>query len=375
MTRFRTVLLLSALLALATGLAACGGGDSEADAQEVVESATLEGIESGEFDLMVEIGSSGEQSGDLKLDVSGPFRAGGDGELPQLAVEVSAKGELEGENVDFEGGLTLLSDRAFVNFEGTEYEVDPTTFGFVKSGLEQAQQSPESSADVTACQDAATGLDLALIEDPQNEGSADVDGQETTKISGELDLAAAIDAVIALTEDPACGAQLESAGPLPLDQLDEAKQEVTKAVKKAQVELYVGEDGIVRRLVADLVVAPGDDGGEVRVAVDLTLSNVNGEPEISEPSGAQPLEDLFKQLGVNPLELLEGSGGITGALEGLIEPDSSGGNGGGGSGGGGSSDGSSSGGGVDLGDQQAYLECLQEVETASDLQDCASLAP
>ena len=49
-----------------------------------------------------------------------------------------AKGSAKGEDIDFEGGLTLLSDRAYVNYEGTEYEVDPTTFGFVKSGFEQA---------------------------------------------------------------------------------------------------------------------------------------------------------------------------------------------------------------------------------------------
>ena len=51
-----------------------------------------------------------------------------------------------GENIDFEGGLTLLTDSAFVDYEGTEYEVDPTTFGFVKSALEQAQQQEGSEA-------------------------------------------------------------------------------------------------------------------------------------------------------------------------------------------------------------------------------------
>lgn len=369
MNRIRIALLFGALLALAATVAACGGDDSEADAQEVVASATLEGIESGELDLALDLSSSGEKSGDLAVTLSGPFRAGGNGELPELAIAVSAKGELDGNDVDFEGGLTLLSDRAFVNFKGTEYEVDPTTFGFVKSGLEQAQQSPQSSGDVTACQDAATGLDLtSLIKNPQNEGSVDVEGQETTKISGELDVAGAVDAVTALTEDPACGAQLEAAGALPLDQLDDAKREVTEAVKKAQIELYVGEDGIVRRVEAELKIAPGDGKGTVEASLELTLSGVNEEQEISAPDGAKPLEELFKDLDLNPAELLEGGGGVTGALEGLIDPGSAG-------GGGASGGGSGSSGSVNPDDQQAYLECLQEVETASDLQDCASLAP
>jgi len=378
LTRIRIVLLLSALLALATGLAACGGDDGGSDAEEVVESATLEGIESGKIDLSLDVSSSGERSGNLKITASGPFQAGGEGELPQLAIAATAKGKVDGDNVDFKGGLTLLSDRAFIEYDGNVYEVDPTTFGFVKSGLEQAEQSPESSGDVTACQDAATGLDLAsLIADPQDEGSAEVDGQETTKIGGRLDVGGAADAVIALTEDPACGAQLEAAGELPLDELEDAKGEVTDAVKKADVELYVGDDGIVRRVVADLDVTPAD-GGRVTASLDLTLSAVNQEQEIPTPTATRQLEDLFGDLEINPTELLEGgTGGITGTLEGLLDSDDSkgGGSSGGGSSGGGSSGGSGSGGSVDADQQQAYLKCLQEVETASDLQDCASLAP
>ena len=32
----------------------------------------------------------------------------------------------------------LLGDKAYVNYEGTEYEVDPTTFSFVKSTVPAA---------------------------------------------------------------------------------------------------------------------------------------------------------------------------------------------------------------------------------------------
>ena len=52
----------------------------------------------------------------------------------------------KGEDIDFDGGLTLLTDRAFVEYKGTEYEVDPTTFGFLKSAFEQAQQQGGAEA-------------------------------------------------------------------------------------------------------------------------------------------------------------------------------------------------------------------------------------
>lgn len=375
MNRIRIALLLGALAALATAFSACGGSSSSADPEEVIGNATLQGIESGKLDLSVDVNSKGEKSADLTISLSGPFQQQGKGDLPLLDMTVAAKGRVNGDDVDFKGGLTLLSDRAYVGYEGTEYEVDPTTFGFVKSSFEQAQQAPQEGADAGACQDAATGIDLgALIENPQNEGSADVEGEATTKISGDLDVGGAVDAVIGLAEDPACQSQLEAAGTLPLDQLDEAKGELTGAVKKAHGEIYVGDDGIIRRVVAELVVEP-KGSGRVAVDLDLTISGINAEQEIAAPKGAKPLEDLFKKLGINPLELLEGGGGgIAGLLEGLIEDDGGSGSAGGGSSGSGSS-GSGSSGGVNLDDQQAYLECLQEVETASDLQKCASLAP
>jgi hypothetical protein len=93
--------------------------------------------------------------------------------------------------------------------------------------------------------------------------------------------------------------------------------------------------------------------------MELTLSGVNEEQSFSEPSDAKPLEALFKQLDVNPLELLEGlqGEGLGGLLEGLS---------GGASGGGASGDSGAA-------KAKEYAQCLQEVETSADLQKCADL--
>jgi hypothetical protein len=269
--------------------------------------------------------------------------------------------------------LTLLSDRAYVNYKGTEYEVDPTTFGFVKSGFEQAQQQGDSEAnagDVTACQEAASGLKVAsFVDGLTNEGSADVDGTSTTKVSGDLNTAGAVDAIIKLTENPACSAQLEAAGPLPLGELEKAKGELTSAVKVAHVDVYVGDDNIVRKLAGELTIEPkGSSNEKVEVDFELSLSGVNEEQEISAPSNAKPLEGLFQKLNINPIELLEAGSsgeGLGGLLEGIT--------GGGASAGGGSPSGGSEGSSGSGGSQQAYLECLKGAETPADLQKCASL--
>ncbi len=377
MSRFRIFALIAVLAALATAFAACGGSSdkSSEDPQQVLDNASLEGVNSGNLDISLAVKTEGDEDGDLNVSLSGPFEAAANkGDLPQLALTAKANGSAEGDDIDFEGGLTLLSDRAFVNYKGTEYEVDPTTFGFVKSAFEQAQQggSEANPADVTACQEAATGLKVGDFADNlSNEGSADVDGTSTTKVSGDLDVGGAIDAIIELSEDPACSAQLEAAGPLPIGELEKAKGELTSAVKKAHIEVYVGDDNIIRKLDAELTIEPKDSGGEkVEVDFAISLSGVNEEQDIAAPADAKPLEGLFQKLGVNPLELLEAGSSGEGLGE-LFEDITGGGSLGGGSSSGGSGAAGGSGGSDG---QQAYLECLKGAETPSDLQKCASLA-
>jgi hypothetical protein len=369
LSRIRILALFATLAALASVFAACGGSDSGSeDPQKVVENASLEGVKSGEFEMSLNVNAEGEEGGEFEAALSGPFEAGAKGELPQAEVSVEANGSAQGENIDFEGGLTLLTDRAYVEYEGTNYEVDPTTFGFLESAFEQAQQQEGSEADVTACQKAAEGIKFSQFADNlENEGSEDIDGTSTTKVSGDLNVNGAIDALIKLTEDPACSAQLEAAGPLPLGELEEAKGELSKAIKKSHVEIAVGDDDIVRKFGIELTVEPPQAKGEkVEVEMEITLSGVNEEQSFSKPSDAKPLEGLLKKLGVNPLELLEagGSGGLGGLLEGVM----------GGSSGGGSSPGAS--GASELGasgSQKEYVQCLQKAQTPADLQKCARL--
>jgi hypothetical protein len=370
LSRFRIFALLATVAALMTIFAACGGGDDETgsssgdDPQKVVENASLEGMKSGNFEMTLHVSSEGEEEGEVDLTLAGPFEEGAKGELPQLEMTAELEGSVGGEDLNFDGGLTLLTDRAFVDYDGTAYEVDPTTFGFVKSAFEQAQQQ-EGKEDITACQQAAEGIEFSQFADTlTNEGDVDVEGTPTTKVSGDLNVSGAIDALIDLTEDPACSAQLEAAGPLPLDELEEAKGELSKAIEKAHIDLYVGDDDIVRKLAAELTIAPpGAEDEKVEMEMELTLSEVNEEQSFSAPADAEPLEGLFKELGVDPLDFLEAAegNGLGGLLEGVT--------------GGASSGDSSSGDSSGLGgaDQDKYVKCLQAAQTPADLQKCASL--
>jgi hypothetical protein len=370
LSRVRILTLFVALIALASTFAACGGSSSDSP-QAVVDDATLQGVESGDVNLSLGIDVKGEKSGHIDVGVSGPFQKEDEAELPEFDLTAAAKGSIGGEDVNFDGGFTLLGgNKAYVGYEGDEYEVDPTTFGFVKSALKK--QSGGQSSEASACTDSVGKLKISdFMENLKEGGSADVGGTSTTKVSGDLNASAALDAVSELLEDPACSEQLEAAGSLPSTaELDAAKGTLQDSVKDTHIDLYVGDDHIVRQISAQATIEPpagSDSKGvkSVQLDLDLKLTGVNEEQEISAPKTAKPLSDLFLKLGINPIELLglfEGQGsGLGGLLEGLN------GIGGSSSGGGGGGSGSSGGG------QQAYLECLQGAHTATAIQNCVGM--
>ncbi|HYP55414.1 MAG TPA: hypothetical protein VEQ41_03815 [Solirubrobacterales bacterium] len=360
MSRLSLISVLAALVA-AISLSACGdGGGGGGDPRETIDSATLEGIESGNLDLTLAVDVPGKEGGDLDLQLSGPFRGGAKGDLPQLDFDATARGSLSGEELDFEGGLVLLPGTAYVNYEGTEYEVDSTSYSFIEPILDPAAQGQSGSE--ARCEEAVGELPISRFVDNLRGGEgADVEGTDTTKVSGDLDVRGALDALLDLAEEPSCKAQTAAAGELPpRKEVEAARDEIEAGLKDARIEVYVGEDDIVRRISAELEVEPRQRSasGPRRASIDLelNLSGVNEDQEISAPPNPKPLNDLFLKLGVNPLELLgllEGEG-LAEIIEGIGSAATGGGSGG--------------------ASQQRYLECLSEASSPLDLQRCNRLA-
>jgi hypothetical protein len=332
---FHSLVAVVALVATTAALSACGGSSDKSgeSPQTVLDEATLQGIESGDIDLTLGVKAPGKEGGNIDVSLSGPFQGEGKGSLPQLDMTAKAQGSFNGKDIDFDGGLVLLPNSAYVNYEGVEYEVDPTTFSFVESTLKQAQReggAESGSAGVAACQEEFGNLKVAdFIEGSTNEGSAEVDGTSTTKVSGDLNVSGALDTVLEVVESQACRTQLAAAGPLPSkSEIDSAKEEVNKSLKSAHVDVYVGDDNIVRQISAQLTIEPKNGGSgpkSVEIDLDLKLTGVNEEQEISAPANAKPLSRLFVKLGINPIELLgllqgeEGGESLGDLLEGLGE--------------------------------------------------------
>lgn len=321
MSSLRITTVSIAMVALALAMSACGGGDN--GAQEIVDEATLSGVESGKLDLSLGIDGTSGEGERLDVELSGPFEAGKDAQSLRLDLTATVKGEVNGEKVDFEGGATVPdANKAYVGFEGAEYRLDATTYGFVQSALGESEE-------VSACQEVVEERKLSeFIEDPTEEGTAEVGGTSTTKVSGDVDTETANEAFSEMKEDALCSEQLQAVPGFEesLGEIEKSEGGTESTIENAHLVLYVGEDHIVRRLQAQVSVDPpqgsGPEGADsADFDVDLTLTDVNEPQTISAPKSSKPLSALFIELGINPIELLGvlqggiGGAGLTNFLE------------------------------------------------------------
>lgn len=374
MTRTRS-LFAAAVLALTvpTAMAGCGGDDASDESPQEVIDATFqndEQITSGVLDLSLSA-SAGDQ-GSFEASLSGPFQGVADDPtvLPQLDLTAAVSGEGAGQSVNFEGGLVVSEDNAFVEYGGETYEVGTETFSSLKESMEASAGELDDAGDDEdpsatfreGCEQAleSQGGDPAACDfdiggwftDLTNEGSEDVEGAETVHISGAIDVPQLIEDLTGL------------AGSVPgaEQQVDQAQiDQVSEAITSADFDLYSGtEDDILRKLDFGLTIDPSAIEGATPVPVDaidfgfsFAFSEVNEEQTVDAPEDAQPIEDLLGQFGVSGLGPIDGLDGLGGDF------DAGGDAGGGGGGGAGSSD--------------AYLDCIaaagNDPEQAADCLD------
>jgi hypothetical protein len=309
MTLRPRLLLLTLAAVLAALVIGCGGGDGEgasADADTSVDQVlkdTFSGkkkVESGKLDLSLKLdvqGSSDSQlQGPISLRLSGPFQTEGKGKLPQFDIDAA----FEGAGQSLEAGVISTGDKAFVNFQGTDYAVSDQVFQQFKAGYEQAQKQ---SADKGNQQSLATlGIDpRRWLTNPKNEGEAKVGDTDTIKITGGVDVNKLLDDVNTALEK-ARNLGVQGSESLPEKLTDKQKQEAADAIKDLSVEIYTGkEDTTLRRMVVNMGVDAKDSSGggatTGTLTLDFSLLDLNEDQTIEAPSGAKPFDQLLGQLG------------------------------------------------------------------------------
>ena len=305
-TRPRSFLVLFAAL-LAVVVAGCGGGgggaaaDEDASVDELLQQ-TFSGkkkVDSGKLDLTLKIdlqGGSSRVQGPISLRLSGPFETQGEGKLPKFDVDAS----FEGAGQNLQAGLTSTGDKAFVNFQGTDYAVSDRVFQQFKAGYEQAQKQ---SADKGNQQSLATlGIDpRRWLTDAKNAGEAKVGDTDTIKITGGVDVNKLLDDVNTAL-DKARNLGVQGSDTLPEKLTDKQKQEAADAIKDLSVEIYTGKDDTtLRRMLVTMGVDAKDDAGggatSGTLILDFSLLELNEDQSIEAPSGAKPFDELLGELG------------------------------------------------------------------------------
>jgi hypothetical protein len=304
MTRVRPVLLSLLLLAVAP-LAACGGDDSggggeaasaQTDVNTLLEQ-TFTGskkVESGNLSLAIKLDASGGDTGvdgPVSLSLKGPFQTQGKGKLPKFKLDAA----FEGAGQSITAGAISTGDKGYLSFQGTDYVVEGQVFEQFKAGFEQAEKAGGGQEGQSF---ASLGMDpRKWLTDPKNEGDAKVGDDDTIKITGGVDVAKLLDDVNnALGKASSLG--LSGAGDVPEKLTEEQRRQVLDAVKDPKVEIYTGkEDSILRRLVVNMGVQDSGSGTSGTVSLDVSITDLNEDQDIAEPSDAKPFDQLLGQLG------------------------------------------------------------------------------
>lgn len=322
-----SLVLIVALLSL--GLGACGGsGNGEtttAGPQGMAESAGFEGVESGELEIALEIDRYKQHTEEINMRILGNFKAAEEGGMPQIDMAIESHGPLAGRNVEFSGGLSWLPEKAVATYQGQTYEPDQPTFETLKSGFEEAQ-GEGGPGDASACFEAAGEFNVAeALRHVSFEGKGEtLDGTRIETVGADLDFTAAINELIKLRQDPACGAQLAAVGLPSKAELEALKAQLKGSVTAARVTLGLDKNDVVRYLkVITNLELPHNE--ELEVELVVRLNRVNEITELPEPSGSTPFAGLLKQFGIDQKTLEEADSGerfvaflgaVTGALTG-----------------------------------------------------------
>jgi hypothetical protein len=315
-----------ALLLAAVALAACGGGGDGDSTTEVpaspkgkAEVANFDGVHSGEIELALEIDRYKKKPEEINMRILGNFLKVGEEALPQIDVAIESNGDLAGKKVEFLSGPLLRPEKWIVNFDGKVYEPDQATFKEMKSKFEEAQEEEGSEGNAMACVEAAEGLDVTdVVSHVSFEGKGEtLDGKKVETVGADLDVSAAIDELIKVSEaSPGCKAQLEAVGLPPKPELEKLEQELKGALTAARLTLSLDKHGLVRyfKILANVELPRNE---ELEVELVMRLNRVNEVTELPITHGYSPYAALLKQFGLSNEDVKQADAGeiYVGVLE------------------------------------------------------------
>lgn len=268
--------------AAAVCLLICGCGNEAAGALEDT-AAKLGDVRSGDLSMKLVVSPSTEGS-DLGFELDGPFQLPSrDGQLPEAALRYHQIAGAERGGVDF----ISTEQGAWIEVEGQAYELPPERVAGLEVGGTSGEGGPLDGLDVSAWTD-----------DEQLEQGEPVAGDPTDRISGKVDVVAALNDAIATARELGGGAVVPGLAAIE----GEDAERLRKAVRSSSLEVLTGkEDRLLRSLNLDLDFAldvPKDLAGGLgrlsgaKVAFDLRIEDPNGSVTVKEPTDVLPFSAL-----------------------------------------------------------------------------------
>lgn len=282
------------LAALALLLAGCGQSD---DPGAVLDRAFKTPVTSADVSVVAEArlrGQSPQLQQPITLRLTGPYRTAAPQQLPSFDWRVTAAGA--GQSVS--GRLISVPDNAFVEFQGTTYEVGKA----LVARLNQNRGRQQTLADF--------GIDpKTWIINPQTRDDEKVAGVDTTHIAGALNVGRALRDTNRILQDPRARGSIGGGAPTPTVSEPQIA-EIERSVRRPSFDVFVGQDDSkIRRVVTnvDFVVPPAQQGGAGiqggTVKLTTELADVDGNEQVRAPVGARPLTELLQQFGLSPQSL------------------------------------------------------------------------
>ncbi|HEX2233552.1 MAG TPA: hypothetical protein VHG69_09325 [Thermoleophilaceae bacterium] len=240
--------------ALLATFALVGCGESAEDV--VTETArNISDIRSGRLDMrmVVQARTPEAERGEVGFELSGPFALPRGGGLPRADVEYT---QIAG---DRRGTVTLVStgEAAFVEVGGQAYELPP----------DQAERLRIGTARLGEGEGGGRLRVASWVRDPELADGGTVDGVETDRVSGPLNLATAATDLLRLSQ--ALGQDAA-----PLRALEQGADQLEQAVQSSGFDLWTGkEDRLLRRLRISVQLAVEGSRADVRFALDVAKPN------------------------------------------------------------------------------------------------------
>ena len=247
-------------------------------------------VESGRFSfrLSAEGFRGAPELNRASIEVGGRFQSQGPKTMPEFDIDMKIAADGERAKV----GAISLGERGYLTRGNRAYQVP----GSVMTGLTDARAQISEYAGEPQPKLSVAGFDVGgWLTEPRVAGTEQIDGVEVTHVEAGLDPGRFVDGLT----------QIGRGSALPegdyLDQAGANRALIERVIGKPEVDVYVGEDRILRRLTiaAELNLAAagkqarGVRGG--RVVLDARLSEVNQPQRIESPKSAsrEPLQSAL----------------------------------------------------------------------------------